>query len=339
MSLITRCPACETLFKVVPDQLRISDGWVRCGQCDEIFDASLHLLQAQPQATMPAVPPAEPAVNCDVPDVPDVPDVMPQAVEQPLAIEPEAGQQGSTDESPVTLEPVWPDAAQTVAAEELDTARLLPQPTPPEPSMAALPDLVAAVDLNDKDLEPNDLEPARPTELSDVSFLRDKSIRSFWDQWLVRATLRLLSLALVLALAGQIAFHERDRIAAMQPELKPWLLAICESLNCSLSPLRRIESIVIDSSSFTRIQGDSYRLNFTLINTATTALAVPAIELTLTDSLDQPVVRRVWLASELGAKSDTLAAGVEWPATLAFAVKAGEGPSRVAGYRLLAFYP
>src|SRR5665647_163510 len=44
MSLITRCPACETLFKVVPDQLRISEGWVRCGQCDDIFDASLHLL-------------------------------------------------------------------------------------------------------------------------------------------------------------------------------------------------------------------------------------------------------------------------------------------------------
>jgi predicted Zn finger-like uncharacterized protein len=33
MSLITRCPACGTMFKVVPDQLRISEGWVRCGQC------------------------------------------------------------------------------------------------------------------------------------------------------------------------------------------------------------------------------------------------------------------------------------------------------------------
>src|SRR5512133_2289177 len=48
MSLITRCPSCQTLFKVVPDQLRISEGWVRCGQCDEIFDAGLHLLQTPP---------------------------------------------------------------------------------------------------------------------------------------------------------------------------------------------------------------------------------------------------------------------------------------------------
>ena len=53
MSLITRCPACRTMFKVVPDQLRISEGWVRCGQCEEIFDAQANLQQA--------VPPAEPA--------------------------------------------------------------------------------------------------------------------------------------------------------------------------------------------------------------------------------------------------------------------------------------
>ncbi|HEY8906251.1 MAG TPA: zinc-ribbon and DUF3426 domain-containing protein [Rhodoferax sp.] len=45
MSLLTRCPACTTLYKVVPDQLRISQGWVKCGQCGEIFDASQHLME------------------------------------------------------------------------------------------------------------------------------------------------------------------------------------------------------------------------------------------------------------------------------------------------------
>ncbi len=44
MSLITRCPACATMFKVVPDQLRISAGWVRCGVCGEIFDAMPQML-------------------------------------------------------------------------------------------------------------------------------------------------------------------------------------------------------------------------------------------------------------------------------------------------------
>jgi len=61
MSLITRCPACETLFKVVPDQLRISDGWVRCGQCEEVFDASRNLLsEAFPSTVVMDTPPMAP---------------------------------------------------------------------------------------------------------------------------------------------------------------------------------------------------------------------------------------------------------------------------------------
>ncbi|HJV68526.1 DUF3426 domain-containing protein [Ideonella sp.] len=39
MSLATRCPACSTVFRVVQDQLRVSEGWVRCGQCQEVFNA------------------------------------------------------------------------------------------------------------------------------------------------------------------------------------------------------------------------------------------------------------------------------------------------------------
>jgi predicted Zn finger-like uncharacterized protein len=40
MNLATRCPACSTTFKVVTDQLRVSDGWVRCGRCSRVFDAN-----------------------------------------------------------------------------------------------------------------------------------------------------------------------------------------------------------------------------------------------------------------------------------------------------------
>lgn len=39
MSLATRCPACHTVFRIVQDQLRVSEGWVRCGQCQEVFNA------------------------------------------------------------------------------------------------------------------------------------------------------------------------------------------------------------------------------------------------------------------------------------------------------------
>ncbi|MEK9803730.1 MAG: zinc-ribbon domain-containing protein, partial [Curvibacter sp.] len=54
MSLITRCPACRTMFKVVPDQLKISEGWVRCGKCEEIFDARVSLQEQVAPAEEPA---------------------------------------------------------------------------------------------------------------------------------------------------------------------------------------------------------------------------------------------------------------------------------------------
>ena len=45
MSLITRCPACATMFRVTDEQLDIAQGWVRCGQCGEVFEACLHLVE------------------------------------------------------------------------------------------------------------------------------------------------------------------------------------------------------------------------------------------------------------------------------------------------------
>jgi predicted Zn finger-like uncharacterized protein len=56
MSLVTRCTSCGTLFKVVADQLKISEGWVRCGQCATVFDAQANLVEA-PQIAAPAPPP------------------------------------------------------------------------------------------------------------------------------------------------------------------------------------------------------------------------------------------------------------------------------------------
>lgn len=60
--MITRCPSCQTAFKVVPDQLRIAAGWVRCGHCGELFDGRAHLIQPAPAIGEPAeshAPPAE----------------------------------------------------------------------------------------------------------------------------------------------------------------------------------------------------------------------------------------------------------------------------------------
>jgi len=43
MLLATRCPFCETVFRLQPEQLTLRRGLVRCGHCKEVFDASSSL--------------------------------------------------------------------------------------------------------------------------------------------------------------------------------------------------------------------------------------------------------------------------------------------------------
>ncbi len=65
MSMITRCPACATAFRVTESQLRARGGQVRCGRCGALFDAlaalgpgssgraSLPRIDAPPASTAP----------------------------------------------------------------------------------------------------------------------------------------------------------------------------------------------------------------------------------------------------------------------------------------------
>jgi len=126
----------------------------------------------------------------------------------------------------------------------------------------------------------------------------------------------------------------------LEPATRPALLALCALARCELAPLRQIESVVIESSSFGRLRGDSYRLGFALRNTAPLAIAMPAIELSMTDAQDQTVIRRVILPGEYGAAAAaSLGADSDWSGNLALSVKPAANTERIAGYRLLAFYP
>lgn len=69
MSQVTRCPSCGTRFKVVADQLRISQGWVRCGMCQSVFDASQDLQSVPDELLQPEA--------ADVPQKPPVPEIQP----------------------------------------------------------------------------------------------------------------------------------------------------------------------------------------------------------------------------------------------------------------------
>ena len=179
-------------------------------------------------------------------------------------------------------------------------------------------------------------EEADPEQAHEVSFVRAARRQAFWRKRAVRLVLTLLALAALLALALQVAVQERDRIAAMDVRARPWLMKLCVPLQCEIAPRREIADVVIDSSSFNKARGDSYQLALNLKSQSSLPLAMPAIELTLTDAQDQPVLRRVLLPTDMAAPAELPARG-EWSASVAVIVTTGG--ARVAGYRVLAFYP
>lgn len=65
--MYTRCPECRTAFRITVAQLKAADGLVRCGRCDTVFRADLHLFapaggRGAAERLVPAPPPvhAEP---------------------------------------------------------------------------------------------------------------------------------------------------------------------------------------------------------------------------------------------------------------------------------------
>jgi predicted Zn finger-like uncharacterized protein len=74
--MFARCPACQTVFRVRPEQLRAHLGQVRCGHCYNPFNALEHLLEepapeppASPAPSAVAAPPApQPPAFADLGD-------------------------------------------------------------------------------------------------------------------------------------------------------------------------------------------------------------------------------------------------------------------------------
>lgn len=344
MSLITRCPACTTMFKVVPDQLRISDGWVRCGQCDEVFDANAHL-----QPTFETVPEVVHEEKPSEFDWGSMLDVEAKASDEALALEfpltkhadaPASVVEDNDDPIPSAFSDQRthqaPDAALLREADfdvSVDPLDAVPatgtdwhagvevtadQDPPPEPVSESVPAL-------EEPPIPQFLKPERTPRAR-----RSRGARVAWVS---------LSVLLGCMLVVQVLVQERDRIVATAPSLAFWMQPLCHAMGCKISPLQQIESIMIDQSSFSKAQGGGYVLGFSVKSTALTEVAIPSLELTLTDMQDRPLVRRVFTPRELGSQEQVLSPGGEWSGAVPVDAKLPDGAERISGYRLLAFYP
>jgi len=183
------------------------------------------------------------------------------------------------------------------------------------------------------DLRIDDGEPGAPP-----SFVLQARRQAFWRSAPVRALLVLLTVSLSALLLLQWALHGRDQLAARHPTLEPWLTRLCEPLDCRVAAPRQIDAVVIDSSQLVRRLGSFYAFDLVLKNTARIAVAMPALELTLTDHRDAVIVRRVFLPGELPGAPVALAAMGSLPLELRLSLADGDASS-MTGYRALVFYP
>jgi predicted Zn finger-like uncharacterized protein len=360
-ALITRCPVCATMFKVVPDQLRISEGWVRCGHCGEVFDAGANLQDAAAVAAAQSALQAAASGETESLAAAAAHDGAGRAFasnDSELPSEPssELPSHALSSEPPASGLPA--DSVGDFASDGSSISSRLSDDLPQlEPDPAELADAARALreDPRDRPFELRRQDLSQPAELASVpppverapaaashdepTFVRQARRQARWQHPAARALLLLVSIALLAVLGLQVALQERDRLAASEPALRPWLDRLCAEAGCRIAPPRQIDAIAIDSSSFNKLRPDAFRLQVTLKNQGRTAVAMPWLELTLTDSDEQPVVRRVLAPAELGATRAALAPATEWSSTVALGVADNSLASRISGYRLLAFYP
>ncbi len=314
--LATRCSACGTVFRVVPDQLRVSEGWVRCGRCSEVFNAAEALLDLETGARVARVSRAE----ADM-----APIRMPSQAPAPAAMAP-AFAEYRVDDGRVDA-PAQPGRYQQeqrpdeMPVVDQSASRFAP---------SALGEDSATSTVADPRADADDKPPPQP------SFVRAANRAARWRSAPVRGGMWLVGLLAAVALAAQLVFEYRDLVAARNPALRPLLEAACGWAGCSIGAARSINDVTVESSGLVRVEKSSvYRLSVALRNRAAIDLAMPALELSLTDGQGQLVARRVMQPAELGVNPATVPAGRELlvQATL----QAATAP--VAGYTLELFYP
>ena len=142
-------------------------------------------------------------------------------------------------------------------------------------------------------------------------------------------------------LCTQAAFVFRSELALSQPDLRPALEEMCAALECSI-PLPRVPALVAIEVS--DLHPDPKQKNLlvlaaTLKNRAPFAQAYPHLELTLTDTRDQPLARRILLPADYLVQGTDINAGFADNGELPLSLWLDAASVAASGYRLYLFYP
>lgn len=340
MSLATRCTSCGTIFRVVQDQLKVSEGWVRCGQCDEVFNALRGVFDLEHESPPEWERAPRTASESSTVDAShgsdDLRDLSNPRSTHPPATDNHTATATATDTSDIRTashaEPARPPVDFSSGRERGgDTA----------PSVEISADVFHDIAEQESrrpaaSANPLDTPQSSAAALPLPDFVQQARQQARWQSRRFIATMWVAALILVILLAAQVLHHFRDLAVSRWPNLKPELTSLCAAMDCVIAAPRRIDSVAVENSALTRgVAPDSIRLALTLRNRGTYPVAMPSVDLSLTNLAGQLIARRALSPREFGVISRQLEPGSELPLQALLST----GNSLVAGYTVEVFYP
>lgn len=343
--MLTRCPACETHFRVTPEQLKARSGRVRCGQCRQLFNALDVLIeepmQAMAQARREALP--SPEVNAFPPEpaaeaIPGTDVTTDEIAASPaptldLAVEAPADAFPPDLETPLAEESAEsPESTESTESPEPATAdhEILP-PEPVEPALAGT--ALESPETSATGLPPESEIDATAPDWSET-FPEPTPPPRRWP-WVIGSLLALAAIGLQAVLAFRV------ELAVLWPESKPALMALCDVTGCEVGLPARVALVGIEASDLHPDTGQAGRLALTatLKNRAPFAQQFPHLELTLTDTADKAIARKVLAPTDYLPPKTSVAGGMPPGVDITLGVGIDAREMTASGYRLYLFYP
>lgn len=316
MSDTTLCPQCATRFKVSAEQLDAHDGLVRCGRCQNVFNAREYLQDDEPSPQL-SLPIDEAPARADERPSDETDGTRPA---EELAAQEDTPAAALEEDAPVEVSDADTHASsdETVTEDEANE----------HPNLSPIPNLT-------------ELEETPTTLAQQVKFVDDPAEESLPATHTRKRHLStLLGVSLLLLLTAQATYHFRDALAVKLPGLKPLLVELCDRLDCSVELPRDIDLLSIESSE---LEADAKLVNVITLhallhNRARYAQAWPSLELTLTDSRDDVIARRTFHPADYLRNEDELESGIGNNREKEIALKLDTTKLRPSGYRLLLLY-
>jgi len=173
---------------------------------------------------------------------------------------------------------------------------------------------------------------------ADAAFLREpEAAPRNRAGWLAGAAFAAMLLLL------QAAFLYRVELSVLFPAAREPIAAACRALGCTLPWPRKAELMAIETSDLEsdRRHESVIVLNARIRNRAPFPQEYPALELTLTDERDQPMLRRVLAPADYlpGMNAEQQARGLAGGAEASVRLHLHAGSLKPVGYRLYLFYP